>query len=246
MKRRHTKKTHEEYEQELFEKEIDYWPIERYKTANTPIFHECLKGHKWIVLPTNILRGSGCPHCKGLVKKTTEQYNFEIESRGFKAIDDYVNDNTHITHQCSKGHQWRARPTMVLGGTGCPTCSGSKNKGVYSPTFFKNNPEIAKEPGVLYCVVLVDKKSLERTCIKIGITKGKSNRDVLKRTAHFKGYETRIQKLVYGTLEEIYYLEQYLHELWEHKRYYDSHKFGGHTELFNLDDEIIQSIPAKV
>jgi hypothetical protein len=87
---------------------------------------------------------------------------------------------------------------------------------------------------------------MERTAIKIGITKGTSFRDVAKRAVGFKGYETRVQKIVKGPLIDIYYLEEYLHEMWAHKRYYDSHKFGGHTELFEIDDEIIRSVPAHV
>ncbi|RYE13054.1 MAG: hypothetical protein EOP45_21840 [Sphingobacteriaceae bacterium] len=55
--------THEEYENKLFLAEIDFFPIERYITANTPILHECLKGHQWRVRPLNILSGKGCPSC---------------------------------------------------------------------------------------------------------------------------------------------------------------------------------------
>jgi hypothetical protein len=83
-------------------------------------------------------------------------------------------------------------------------------------------------------------------CIKIGITQGTANRDVLKRAMGFKGYEVRVQKLVHGTLEEVYYLEEYLHELWSHKKYKSPWSFGGHTELFELDDNIIKSIPTTV
>ena len=94
-------------------------------------------------------------------------------------------------------------------------------------------------------MVLVNKKTDERVCIKIGITQGTSFKDVIKRAGGFKGYEARLQKLVKGALEEIFYLEDYLHELWAHKKYKSPWAFGGHTELFELDDEIIRSIPIK-
>lgn len=96
---------------------------------------------------------------------------------------------------------------------------------------------------MLYCVILVNKLNAQRECIKIGIAKGRNWKDVIKRSAGFKGYEIRIQKVVPGTLEEIYYLEQYLHELWSHKRFKPTHKFGGYTECFEVDDEIIRSVP---
>lgn len=117
------------------------------------------------------------------------------------------------------------------------------SKGLYNETYFLNHPQEAKAEAVLYCVVLVDKKTQVRECIKIGIAKGRNWKDVIKRSAGFKGYEIRIQKVVPGPLEDIYYLEQYLHELWSHKKYKSPWKFGGHSELFELDDEIIRSVP---
>lgn len=122
------------------------------------------------------------------------------------------------------------------------------SKGLYNETYFKNNPEEADLDGVLYCVVLVNKTTQLRECVKIGIAKGKDWRHVIKRAGGFKGYEVRIQKTVTGRLEDIYYLEQYLHELWGDFKYTDSHKFGGWTELFKIDKlrEILKSIPAEV
>lgn len=104
----------------------------------------------------------------------------------------------------------------------------------YNLTFFQNNPEVAKSPGVLYVVVLVNKKTFERECLKIGITKGKSWKDAIKRSKGFDGYEIRIQKIVESTLEEVYFLEQYLHEKYSTFRLSPKHKFGGHTECFEI------------
>lgn len=119
--------------------------------------------------------------------------------------------------------------------------------GGYNPTYFKNHPEVGKQPGVLYCVVLVNKKTYERETVKIGITKGTNFRDAIKRSMGFKGYEIRIQKLVKGPLEEIFYLENYLHELWQDESFRPSVKFAGHTECFNIEmlPEILKSIPDK-
>lgn len=119
------------------------------------------------------------------------------------------------------------------------------SKGIYNPTYFKNHPEEKDLPAILYCVILVNKKTLNRECIKIGITKGTSYKDVSKRAVGFSGYDIRVQKIVKGTLEDIYYLEEYLHEKWSDEKYKAPHKFGGHTELFNLNIDIIKSIPDK-
>lgn len=104
----------------------------------------------------------------------------------------------------------------------------------YNQTSFQNNPDKASSPGVLYLVVLVNKKTSERECIKIGITKGKTWKDAVKRAKGFDGYEIRIQKIVESTLEEVYFLEQYLHEKYAEYRFHPSHKFGGHTECFDI------------
>lgn len=122
------------------------------------------------------------------------------------------------------------------------------SKGIYNTTYFKNNPEDSQLDGILYCVVLVNKTTFERECVKIGIAKGKDWRHVIKRAGGFKGYEIRIQKVVQGPLEEIFYLEQYLHELWQDFRYTESLKFGGWTELFQISKlpEILKSIPDTV
>lgn len=118
--------------------------------------------------------------------------------------------------------------------------------GIYNETYFRNHPQECSIPSVLYCVILVNKKTQKRESIKIGIAKGTSWKNVIKRAAGFKGYEIRIQKVVHGPLEEIYYLEQYLHELWNHKKFISEVKFGGYTELFIIDPEIIKSIPRTI
>ncbi len=120
--------------------------------------------------------------------------------------------------------------------------------GLYNDTYFKNHPEECEVEGVLYYIVLVNKKTFERTCVKIGIAKGKDWRHVVKRASGFKGYEIRILKTVTGRLEDIYYLEQYLHELWKEYKYISEWTFGGHSELFKIDKlkDILKSIPDKV
>lgn len=122
------------------------------------------------------------------------------------------------------------------------------SKGIYNPTYFRNNPSETTVDAILYCVVLVNKKTFERECVKIGIAKGKDWRHVIKRSSGFSGFDIRTQKVVSGQLEDIYYLEQYLHELWGDYKHVTLHKFGGHTELFKIEklSEIIDSIPDSV
>lgn len=120
------------------------------------------------------------------------------------------------------------------------------SKGVYNPTYFENNPEEADIEATLYCVVLVNKMTHKREAIKIGITKGKGWQAALKRSSGFTHHEVRIQKTVTGRLEDIYWLEEYLHEKWSHKSKSMPLAFGGHTECFEISDDIIKSIPSNV
>lgn len=120
--------------------------------------------------------------------------------------------------------------------------------GLYNETYFKNNPEETQKPAVLYCVVLVEKKTQKRVCVKVGIAKGKNWKDVIKRSAGFTGYEIRIQKVVPGPLEDIYHLEQWMHESFSDYKYKSPWRFGGHTELFQIEklNDILAELPKSI
>lgn len=84
--------------------------------------------------------GRGCPSCarlrqigrKGTRPPTAGRaplnaaiVNERIRSRGLYLIGPYVNSQTPVAFGCSSGHQWNTRPGTVLGGAGCPSCSGN-------------------------------------------------------------------------------------------------------------------------
>ncbi|MEK9894881.1 MAG: GIY-YIG nuclease family protein [Burkholderiaceae bacterium] len=117
--------------------------------------------------------------------------------------------------------------------------------GIYNQTYFRNNPWAKDQDGVLYCVVLVNKLTHERECLKIGIATGKNWKDVLRRSRGFAGYEIRIQKTYRDTIYNCWCLEQALHREYAKYSYKPKQKFGGHTECFELRTEIIQAIPSK-
>ena len=117
--------------------------------------------------------------------------------------------------------------------------------GVYNLTYFQNNPEEATREGVLYCVVLVNKRTMKRECLKIGIASGRNWKDVLRRSRGFNGYEIRIQRTYHDSLFNVWTLEQALHEAYKQFKYIPQQKFGGYTECFEIKKEIILAIPKK-
>lgn len=126
------RKTHAQYEQELFEREIDYWPIESYINNSTKILHECLKGHQWEVSPGSILQGYGCPKCSSNRRKTPDEYAADLLAKNiiYKPTESYVNSKTPILHQCPiENHpSWYISPNDILKGHGCPTCASNQKK----------------------------------------------------------------------------------------------------------------------
>lgn len=117
--------------------------------------------------------------------------------------------------------------------------------GIYNETYFANHPIEGGKSGVLYCVVLVNRKTNERECVKVGITLGTNWQNVLKRSGGFKGYDIRIQRTYSNTIYECWKLEQKIHKQFIKHRYKPKQKFGGHTECFNIEvlKDIITSIP---
>ena len=56
--------THKEYEDKLYEIEATCFPVHRdYVNNKTPILHECVEGHQWLLRPVHALEGRSCPTC---------------------------------------------------------------------------------------------------------------------------------------------------------------------------------------
>jgi hypothetical protein len=117
--------------------------------------------------------------------------------------------------------------------------------GVYNETYFASRPEEREREGVLYGVILVNRDTYERECIKVGIASGKDWRHVIKRSRGFKGYDLRIRRTYASTLYDCFQKEQALHKEFASDKFHPSHKFGGHTECFHIDSEILSAFPKK-
>ena len=117
--------------------------------------------------------------------------------------------------------------------------------GVYNQTFFNNHPWEKEKEGVLYGIVLVNKATWERETIKVGIAKGRTFKDVVKRGRGFTNYDIRIQRIWSGTIYDCWRWEQKLHKRYARDRHKTQHHFGGHTECFVMDSKILEDFPKK-
>ena len=124
------KKTTESFINEVSEKNQKLNIIGEYINSNTKIKCKCKKcGYEWEMLPSNILKGKGCPECynksnKG--KKSLEQFiEDSIKVHGNKYNYDkvnYINNYTKVIITCPKHGDFLQTPNSHLSGKGCIKC----------------------------------------------------------------------------------------------------------------------------
>lgn len=121
------RKTHEEYVFELSIKNPKIEVLGLYVNNKTNILHRCkIDGYEWMVSPSNLLSGKGCPVCSKTKKKTHEEYVEEVSriNPNIEVLGEYVNNRTKILHKCKlDGYEWHTAPSSILVGYGCPRCS---------------------------------------------------------------------------------------------------------------------------
>ena len=110
------------------ENEYDYSLVE-YKNSNTPVKIKCNKcGKVFEQLPHVHLRDSGCPHCYGNLKKTTEQFIEDAKKVHGDKYDyskvNYIDCYHKVEIICNKcGNSFWQEANSHLQGHGCPNCA---------------------------------------------------------------------------------------------------------------------------
>lgn len=95
-----------------------------YKNIHTKLAWECGNGHQWQSTPLNVfLRGHWCPTCAGVKKRTIQDMKHLAAAKKGKCLSDvYINNETKLRWECSKGHQWEAVPSSIMSGSWCRKC----------------------------------------------------------------------------------------------------------------------------
>lgn len=129
------RKTHEQYVEELKEKNPNVKVIDRYINASTKILHHCLiHDVDWRTAPSVALQGCGCPYCHteritDKLKKSHQEYIEELKEKNpdIEVVEQYIDTKTKIQHYCLKHDvYWKAAPYNVLLGKGCEQCKSEK------------------------------------------------------------------------------------------------------------------------
>ena len=111
-------KTHEQYLQDLKDKNIKVKPLEKYKGTNVKIKHQCTCGNVWSVNPNTVLSNVTCGCSR---RFTHEKYIDVLKEKNIevKPIEKYTKMGTKIKHRCTCGNTWDIEPQEVLKGTKC-------------------------------------------------------------------------------------------------------------------------------
>lgn len=143
------RKTHAEFVTQVKLALPDVIVAGEYINARTKVSVACQKcGYSWNANPFDLIYGHGCPRCAGKERKTPERFAFEVHSAnpGVELIEDYVNASTKILARCRVcGHEWKANPSTLLAGNGCPACAGTRKKthGEFVEELKKISPDIS-------------------------------------------------------------------------------------------------------
>lgn len=126
------KKTHDEFVKELYSNNNSISVIGKYENTNKKIEVVCnICKHKWTPIPSNLLRGHGCPMCSKKYKFTQDSFVNKMSqiNENIEIIGTYVNSYTKLLCKCKiDDYEWFARPVDLINGHGCPKCCGKLKK----------------------------------------------------------------------------------------------------------------------
>lgn len=130
------RKTNEEFQQEVREKNKYVEVLEPYKGCNIHLKCKCKScGYEWKMTPSNLIRGRGCPECRGSqignrLRKTHDAFVDEMSgiNPDIILLGKYKGAFEPIECKCIKHNNiFFSSPTHLLNGkTGCSKCRSEK------------------------------------------------------------------------------------------------------------------------
>ena len=135
IRRPYTKRSKEQLQIELDKRGASLKIIGDYKGMTKKIEVECLVcGEIWYPRPDHLMEGHGCPKCGGAKKKDNTEFLLQLKeiNNYIEVVETYTNCRNKLKCRCRAcGHEWKATPSKLLAGNGCPNCD-SRNKTSFS------------------------------------------------------------------------------------------------------------------
>lgn len=203
--------------------------------------------------PNSHLRGKGCKDCSNDARRGNFQnfinnaniiHNFKYDYSLFE-YKTYKIKGVIICHEKDiHGEEHGNFPQNAsshLKGKGCPKCAKEAN-GLYSLSFFKKNPNVKNNLGILYIIKFTNN---ETEFYKIGMTKNTIMKRFQVELQLYKITELFIYK---NKLFEIFKLEQKFLKIVRSTqiRPRNTNLAGGESECFYADEKFINDLIIKV
>ena len=103
-----------------------------YINTHTHMLWRCKNNHTWNASYANVSRGSWCPECAGVKKKTLEEAKKVAEENEGECLSTvYINSKTPMLWCCKKNHTWETSYIYVSGGSWCPLCVNKTEQKLY-------------------------------------------------------------------------------------------------------------------
>lgn len=121
----------------------------KYRGVSAPLTWKCGEGHVFKKTPGDIRsNGTWCPRCSTYQRLTIGGMRALARLRGGLCLSKVYRDaHTKLLWQCSRGHQWEARPADVKNaGSWCPEC-GAAQRGAKQRDSMEDMRVLAGERG---------------------------------------------------------------------------------------------------
>lgn len=213
-----------EYEEEVKKVNPTITPLKPFGRGRDKVPCKCeVCGYIWEACPESLKSGYGCPECND----TKLSHDTQVEaiakvSPTIKVVEQILNNYTPVLCECEIcHHKWKASPSNLKKGTGCPECA---ERG------FKQRSRDS------YLYLLVDDIDTP-TVIKIGVTVSlKSRLGNIKRHTPFPVHVLKVFTFESGCAT--FELEQLAHTVFAGRNCHFE-GFDGCTEWFWYSHEIV-------
>jgi hypothetical protein len=200
-----------------------------YVNDTTKIKIRCIVHGIFEQIPTNHLRGCGCPKCgsetaaKSRAKQHEKFISQAIKVHGSRydySVVDYKTCKTKIEIRCRLHGTFRQNPNNHLRGQGCPTCGHIQGQRLHLMK--------CRDRNQLYTLYIVRMTTKQENFLKVGITKD----GIKERIRKLENVKIELIHSVTYSAPVIVAAEIDVLTRFQNEQYHPVISFIGHTECF--------------